>query len=130
MAAALSDLLAWPAATLTVSVRSDHSKTGWRDHVVHAWVRGQNNQGFDASGFFDEAEVHGTFLDDTGTNWRDARIIEHKDSAALLNHLAKCFEKESAQPGFELEFRALCQAASEVAEAHLLHLARPPMMLV
>lgn len=126
MASALSDLLAWPVVTLTVSVRSDHSRTGWRDHVVHAWVRSPDGQGFDAAGFFDEVDAHQAFLGSTGTVWSDARVIEHDDSAAFLAHLAECFP-EAGDPIHRQQFDAFCQQASELAREHLAHLAMPTL---
>ena len=124
MASALSDLLAWPVVTLTVSTRSDHSPTGWREHVVHAWVRSPDGEGFDAGGFFDESGVQTTFLANPGTIWRNARVIEHADSAALFSHLVECFP-DAMDPTHRLHFDIFCQQASEVAQEHLVHLAMP-----
>lgn len=126
MASALTDLLAWPVVTLTVSTRSDRSPSGWREHVVHAWVRSPDGAGFDASGFFDESGVESAFLANAGTAWRDARLIEHADTEALLSHLAECFP-EAADPVHRSQFDALCEQARDVAQEHLLHLAMPAL---
>ncbi len=126
MASALSDLLAWPVVTLTVSTRSDHSPTGWREHVVHAWVRSPDGEGFDAGGFFDENDVQAEFLASTGSIWRDARVIEHADSTALFAHLAECFP-EATDPAHRLQFDIFCQQASQVAQEHLVPLAMPAL---
>lgn len=126
MASALSDLLAWPVITLTVSIRSDHSPTGWREHVVHAWVRSPDGEGFDAGGFFDEGSTQANFLTNAGAVWRDARVIEHADSAALFAHLSECFP-EATDPTHRLQFDILCQQASEVAQEHLVPLAMPAL---
>lgn len=126
MASALSDLLAWPVVTLTVSTRSDRSPSGWREHVVHAWVRSPDGEGFDAAGFFDESGVQTAFLANAGSVWRDARLIEHADSTVFLSHLAECFP-EAANPIHRSQFEALCDQAREVALEHLLHLAMPAL---
>ncbi len=87
MAKALTDLLGWPVATLTVTLDPADRHHLCTDHVVHAWVRSPDGQGFDAAGFFDEADLDGAFLRSTRRKFSNARIEEFADRASFGAHL-------------------------------------------
>jgi len=92
MAMALSEALGWPVATLSVTLAPcSRRHAGCTDHVVHAWVRAPDGRSFDAGGFFDDADLHGTFLDHPTRKFSDVRVEEFADVPAFRRHLDATF---------------------------------------
>ncbi len=115
MAKALTDLLGWPVATLAVTLDPGHRSHFCSDHVVHAWVRAPDGRGFDAGGFFDEADLPGQFLERTGRKFSNVRIEEFADRRAYEAHLEDVFGSDPHWARFAPDLDKITEEAMEVA---------------
>lgn len=117
MALALSDVLSWPVAALTVTL--ENGRRGRGPHVVHAWVRAPDGLGFDAGGFFGDDDVRQEFLARTSRKFFDPRIDEFADARAFESYLDACYGHEAEWRDWAPHLRRLREEAERVARALL-----------